>query len=423
VISLNSHHPAQSNRSPQRRLSATLPLVAALLTVLGVSLGSALGATNATAAVVDPSPGTQTGVADVTVPRAVGPVNSLSHEFRLASDNSLITGVPTLLGGQRVILRWNGVPSGDWLGTLTRSDGVVVELGLVTAAEDQLRHALTLPAGLATGSYTVAFTQNGRELRPTFGFAVAGAPPATGPSTPPSPAASAGAGTTARGASTTSAGNASGPAGAGAASGSIIAPAGGAADSGAVVAPAGGAAASGAKPAGAPGVKAVSQPLISVGGVRTAYQGSVNPFNSAIDVTYSVANTGNVPIRGGVVIVVRGPVAVVARSDSREIGAIAPGQSRTFTTRVSGADQAGLLRVAVRLLPRTSQAAMLPPVDREASAWAVPWSALALLGAGGGAAWFVRRRRQMGAGAGSDLDGSDRGDGSEQLVGSTPAGV
>jgi hypothetical protein len=365
--------------------------------VIGVVLGSALGATTATAAVT-PGPvfGTSTGVLDVTVPKATGPVNSVSHEFRLASDNSLITGVPRLLGGQRVILLWRGVPSGDWLGTLTRSDGVVVELGSVVAAEDQLRQEVTLPAGLAVGSYTVAFTKDGRELRPTFDFVLGSpVPPAAGPSTPLSLVPIAGDGTTGLGAATTSAGNASSLSGKASGAGAVVAPA--------AVAPAGGAAdalARGGSGAKAAGVKPKDQGLITVGGVRTAYQGSLNSFDSTIDVTYSVANTGNIPIRGGVVITVRGPLAVVARSDSSDIGSIAPGQSRTFTTRVSGADQAGLLRVAVRLLPRTSQAAMLPPVDREASAWAVPWSALALLGAGGGVAWLVRRRRQLGVGAG-----------------------
>jgi hypothetical protein len=366
-----------------------------------MSLGSALGATTATAAVT-PGPGsagTSTGVLDVTVPRASGPVNSVSHEFRLASDNSLITGVPTLLGGQRVTLLWNGVPNGDWTGKLTRSGGAVVELGSVVAAEDQLRHEVTLPAGLAVGSYTVAFTQNDRELLPTFGFVV-GSPvdPAAGTSNPPSSAADSGAGSTGLGASSTSADNVSALSGT--------------SNNGAGVTPSGvtaggvtpsGAALVGSGPAGlaaAPAVKAKDQGLITVGGVRTAYQGSVNPFDSAIDVTYSVANTGNVPIRGAVVITVSGLVAVVARSDSREIGDIAPGQSRTFTTRVTGADQAGLLQVAVRLLPRSSKAAMLPPVDREASTWAIPWSALALLGAGGGVAFLVRRRRQLGVGAG-----------------------
>jgi hypothetical protein len=152
--------------------------------------------------------------------------------------------------------------------------------------------------------------------------------------------------------------------------------------------------------AAASAVKAKDQGLITVGGVRTAYQGSLNPFDSAIDVSYTVANTGNIPIRGAVVITVGGPLAVLARSDSREIGDIAPGKSRTFTTRVTGADQAGLLSVGVRLLPRSSKAAMLPPVDREASLTAIPWSALTLLGAGGGAAFLVRRRRQLGVGAG-----------------------
>jgi hypothetical protein len=356
-----------------------------------MSLGSALGATTATAAVT-PGPGsagTSTGILDVTVPRATGPVNSVSHEFRLASDNSLITGVPTLLGGQRVTLLWNGVPNGDWTGKLTRSGGAVVELGSVVAAEDQLRHEVTLPAGLAVGSYTVAFTQNVRELLPTFGFVV-GSPvaPAAGTSNPPSSAADSGAGSMGLGASSTSADNVSALTGT--------------SDNGAGVTPSG-AAPVGSGPAGLAGasaIKAKDQGLITVGGVRTAYQGSVNPFDSAIDVTYSVANTGNIPVRGAVVVTVRGPVAVVARSDSRDIGTIAPGQSRTFTTRVTGADQAGLLSVGVRLLPRTSKAAMLPPVDREASTWAIPWSAMALLGAGGAAAILVRRRRQLGVGAG-----------------------
>jgi hypothetical protein len=436
VISLNSHHPAQRNRSPQRRRSAAPLLVVALLTMFGATLG----ATSAMAvdATPTPSPTSQPLKFEVLVPRATGPVEATTHEFRFSSDGSLITDVPTLLRGQRVDLLWRGLPGGDWLGTLTRSDGVAVELGLVAVTDNELLFSYTVPAGLAGGSYTVAFRQNNRQLTPTFGFILEGAPAPTGgsgtsrPSSVKPVSVAADASGTSGTSGTSGGSNAVGGAGASGSSGTSGG-AGAAAAAGGAVAGDAGAAAAGAAAATASGIKAKDQPVISVGGVRPSYEGSLNPFDGALEVSYTVTNTGNVPIVGDVDMVVRGPVTIVARSAATQVGPIAPGKTQTYTTRLEGTEQAGPLRIAVRLVPHASKAGKLPNVYREATALAVPWSALALLALGGGAAWLALRRRRAGTGsdlgAGSDLDGSDRGDGpdlgdgSEQLVGSTPARV
>lgn len=361
----------------------TLPAPAQALAAVIAVVVSVLASPVAQAAEPAADPSAPPYSAEVVVPRATGPVTATMHEFRLVSDDSMITTVPELITGQRVSLLWRGLPAGDWLGVLTGpSSSAPVELGLVTVAQSELAHVFSVPAGLATGTYTVSFSLDGRELRPAFTFTVVAAPAPAGEGTP----------------GATSFPTTSGTTGSTISTGQISAPRPGSTPQTGTTPGVTADDTADAAPGEVAEVTAAAQPILSIGGVRTSYHGDVNPFDGSLTVTYTVSNTGDTPVAGNVTLTVRGPFAELASLEDSDMVTLEPGESRTIATDVPGVAQAGMLRLELKLTPdpATASSSELATVYREASAWAIPWTLLAALAAAG-AGWFAwsRRRRAV----------------------------
>ncbi|WP_405146378.1 hypothetical protein OG589_04375 [Sphaerisporangium sp. NBC_01403] len=125
---------------------------------------------------------------------------------------------------------------------------------------------------------------------------------------------------------------------------------------------------------------------VAVTDLRTEYTGSWNPFAAGyIDVTYTVANVGNVRVAPDAQVRTSALVGESGWDDTSEAKTreIMPGGSREFTARVTGVWPMGSITTKVVAIP--SPAGKSPPgitaerVTIDTTLWALPWPQLALL--------------------------------------------
>ncbi|MEW9551954.1 hypothetical protein [Nonomuraea sp. NPDC050783] len=125
---------------------------------------------------------------------------------------------------------------------------------------------------------------------------------------------------------------------------------------------------------------------VAVTGVRAAYAGSWNPFApGSVEVTYTVANTGNVRLVTDNRIRTSTVAGESDRSDPSTARAreIMPGGRRTFVARVPGTWPLGPVGATVTAIPSPA-GGPLPGVTAErvtagTTLWALPWPQLGLL--------------------------------------------
>ncbi|MFC5824650.1 hypothetical protein [Nonomuraea insulae] len=125
---------------------------------------------------------------------------------------------------------------------------------------------------------------------------------------------------------------------------------------------------------------------LAVTGVRAEYTGSWNPFTAgSVEVTYTVANAGNVRLVTGNRVVTSTLVGESSWSDPSAAKAreLMPGGSRTFVARVPGAWPLGPIGTTVTAIPSPAGKALAGvTAERVAigtTVWALPWPQLGLL--------------------------------------------
>lgn len=125
---------------------------------------------------------------------------------------------------------------------------------------------------------------------------------------------------------------------------------------------------------------------VDVSGLRAEYKWSWNPFSAgSVDVTYTVANVGNVRLAPDAHVRTSGLVGENEWDDTSTARAreILPGGSREFTVQMTGVWPTGPITTSVVTVPAPAGQA-LPGITAERVAidttfWAVPWPQLALL--------------------------------------------
>ncbi|MFE2614684.1 WxL protein peptidoglycan domain-containing protein [Micromonospora chalcea] len=140
------------------------------------------------------------------------------------------------------------------------------------------------------------------------------------------------------------------------------------------------------------------RPAVTVESVRVDYDTPLNPIGRAnLTVTYRIRNSGNVRVGGTGAVVVDGPAGwTLSRTSPVDLPELLPGAEFTVTERVTGVPPALRLTATVDLAPTTVDTA-LPPVQRTASVWALPWLLLAALAVTGAGLYLRRRRRSTAA--------------------------
>ncbi|MEU8263400.1 DUF916 domain-containing protein [Micromonospora sp. NPDC048999] len=135
------------------------------------------------------------------------------------------------------------------------------------------------------------------------------------------------------------------------------------------------------------------RPAVTVESVHVGYDTPVNPAGRGdMTVTYRIRNSGNVRIGGTGTVIVDGPVGwTLARTTPVDLPELLPGAAFTVTEQVVGVPPALRLTATVDLAPTTVDTA-LPPVQRAASVWALPWPLVALLATA--VAWLYLRWRR-----------------------------
>ncbi|WP_162642249.1 DUF916 domain-containing protein [Streptosporangium sp. 'caverna'] len=125
---------------------------------------------------------------------------------------------------------------------------------------------------------------------------------------------------------------------------------------------------------------------VAVTGLRAEYTGSWNPFAAgSIDVTYTVANVGNVRVAPDSQVRTSALVGESGWDDPSEAKAreIMPGSSREFTARVTGVWPMGSLTTEVMAIPspvgNSPSGVVAQQVAIDTTLWALPWPQLVFL--------------------------------------------
>ena len=143
---------------------------------------------------------------------------------------------------------------------------------------------------------------------------------------------------------------------------------------------------------------------LTVQSVSCGFSTPFNPFGGGTaDVTYSVANTGNVLLGGTQVVTVTGPFGAKSTIRMHALPTILPGDSVRYSASAGGFYPVGSISAHVTVTPAWPKDATPLPVSlastsASGSAFALPWALLVLLIllAGGGYGWrrASRGRRQ-----------------------------
>ncbi|WBB65468.1 DUF916 domain-containing protein [Micromonospora sp. WMMD812] len=139
-------------------------------------------------------------------------------------------------------------------------------------------------------------------------------------------------------------------------------------------------------------------PAAEVTAVDLAYDNPAVPVpGGRLAVTYRIANRGNVRLSGTVRVQVTGPLGVrLATGDLVDVPELLPDSEIRLRKEFDHVVPAGSVTATVVVNARTPKEA-LPTVERAASASAVPWSVVGLLGLIAvllGYRWYLRRARR-----------------------------
>lgn len=117
--------------------------------------------------------------------------------------------------------------------------------------------------------------------------------------------------------------------------------------------------------------------------VEVSYSGTANPLSpGAATVTYTLVNTGNTRLYGVETVVVTGPGGTNRRGvHTEDLGELVAGGEVTRTVPVTGVWPLGPLAAEVTVLPVAvgAESEALDTLRSDASAWAIPWTFLALV--------------------------------------------
>ena len=141
-------------------------------------------------------------------------------------------------------------------------------------------------------------------------------------------------------------------------------------------------------------------PTLAVKNLTVHYQGGWDPVHpGTTTISYTVANTGNVPLQAHQALHTNGLLGTFSRATRKaDIPLLLPGNSIQVSAKVTGVWPGGRLHVTVQLTPYTTLVSIaVPPASAHASVWAMPWTWLVcfvvVLGAVG--TWIWRRRRAV----------------------------
>jgi len=126
------------------------------------------------------------------------------------------------------------------------------------------------------------------------------------------------------------------------------------------------------------------KPNLTISNISAGYAGDLNPFTGTVDVTFTVANNGNVALAARTVVGATALFGIgVGNNVSGTITELLPGAHRTVTVTVPDVGQWGYLNAVVKLAPTVDPDALNPgplhEVSRDSVVIAVPWILLALL--------------------------------------------
>ena len=139
------------------------------------------------------------------------------------------------------------------------------------------------------------------------------------------------------------------------------------------------------------------RPALQVEQVSVQYHGTWNPTHpGSATVHYTLANTGNVPLQAHQLLGSTGLFGLFGSSRKLpDAPLLLPGNSVRLTVQVPRAWPGVRLSTALHVTPFTGIVSLTPPpgtVSASASAWAVPWTWLAIVVVVA-LAWWRRRRR------------------------------
>ncbi|MWB98595.1 DUF916 domain-containing protein, partial [Agromyces seonyuensis] len=141
-------------------------------------------------------------------------------------------------------------------------------------------------------------------------------------------------------------------------------------------------------------------PALAIEGLHVDYTGTPNPFGTGTaNVSFDVVNAGNARLAAGQQVRLAGPFGMlpVAAVELPDVPELLPGETWHVETTLAGVFPALLLTAEASLAPVAPEGsdAAASPVASTASAWAVPWTllALVLLAAAGIVLAVVRGRR------------------------------
>lgn len=139
------------------------------------------------------------------------------------------------------------------------------------------------------------------------------------------------------------------------------------------------------------------QPLLNVSEVSSTYSPSLNPFDGTLDVTFTLSNTGNVALGAKSVVSVSTIFGIPVRPDEKvEIPELLPGTSRSVSLSLTGVGQwvylGSTIKLAGTVADDAAQPGVLPNLNRDSTAWTVPWALIALLVLGVSLWWSMRLR-------------------------------
>jgi hypothetical protein len=142
------------------------------------------------------------------------------------------------------------------------------------------------------------------------------------------------------------------------------------------------------------------EPRLEIVDLRAGYDGTLNPVGQgAVDVSFTVVNTGNIRLSGQQVVTVTGPFGVeLGRVVLADVPELLPGARQEQVGRIDGVWPAGRLSTEVELWAFDPVGEVeVPPTTASVDSWAVPWTlllVLAVVAAGG----LVRRARRRSRG-------------------------
>lgn len=137
---------------------------------------------------------------------------------------------------------------------------------------------------------------------------------------------------------------------------------------------------------------------LTVSGLGSTYEPSLNPFDGKLVLTFTVQNSGNIALGSRGFASVTGLFGIPLSGQANfAVPELLPGATHVVTTEIPGVWQwiwmnAKLSSIGVDA-NKAMVAGVMPTATREASTWAVPWALLILLIAAGFVYFYIRFSR------------------------------